>query len=851
LECARHWRELRVFDNGRRVRTGPGVAAGLVNRYLALHGFKLGPDPASIDACTIGGIVANNSSGMCCGTEQNAYRMLESLQFVLPSGTCVDSAEPDASEQLRAREPVIWTGLARLRDRVRSDHCLVERIGRKYRLKNTMGYALNSFLDFDDPLEILWHLLIGSEGTLAFTVAAVFRNIPELAHKATGLLFFADVPSACAAIAPLRDSKAAALELMDRVALKSVEGKPGVPDFVASLPETASALLVEHQAASPGELAALAVDLENTIGSLPVLRRTPVTRNPAEQAAIWAVRKGIIPSVGAVRRRGTTLVTEDVVFPVEALADGVLGLQDLFRKHAYEDSAVFGHAKDGNLHFLLALGTNSARAVDQFSGFLDDLAELVVRRYGGALKAEHGTGRNMAAYLETEWGRDACTIMREVKALVDPVGILNPGVIFNDNPKIHVADLKSIPKVDEETDRCIECGFCEPKCPSRDLTLTPRQRILIRREEARLRQANRRVEAQALADSSVYEVLDTCATDGLCATACPVAIDTGRMVKKLRGERHNRGGKVAAGWLAKHFAFTETALRGALRAAHAGAAVIGPGALRRITLAASALGAPAWSSDMPRAARRLPLTAREGARALYFPSCITRTFGAPGEPSVAELVVAVSARAGVPVWIPPKIKGTCCGMPFSSKGYGEAHARCVARAVERLWDWSNHGSLPVVIDTSPCAYSLKTGRDALNDANRKKFDALRILDSIEFARESVLPALPRNRQLNSVAVHPVCSVVKMGLSASLCEVAGFGAEECYVPVESGCCGFAGDRGFLRPELTDSAARAEAAELARRSFDGYFASSFTCEIGMSRATGHPWRSFWSLLDSSSR
>lgn len=852
VDCTRHWREIQVMDGGRRVRVGPGVIAGLVNRYLAFYGFKLGPDPASIDACTIGGVVANNSSGMCCGVEKNAYKTLESLKFVLPSGTLVDSSVPDASEQLRAREPRIWSGLAELRDRLRADSALVERIHRKYRLKNTMGYALNSFLDFEDPLEILWHLLIGSEGTLAFIVDAVFENIPDLPCKSTGLLFFEDVRSACAAIAPLRESQAMALELMDRMALKSVTGKPGVPDFVPSLPGTASALLVEHQSATPDELALRAGDLEKTIASLPVLRRTAVTRNPSEQAAIWAVRKGIIPSVGAVRRRGTTLVTEDVVFPVESLADGVLGLQELFRKHHYDDSVIFGHAKDGNLHFLLAQGTNDAHEVDQFSAFLEDLAGLVVGRYDGALKAEHGTGRNMAPFLQTEWGPDAYAIMLETKRLIDPDGILNPGVIFNENPKAHVADLKTMPEVDEEMDRCIECGFCEPKCPSKDLSVTPRMRILIRREEARLRQDKREEEALALAKDSVYEVLDTCATDSLCATTCPVAIDTGRMVKDMRSQHHGSISRAAADWIADHFALTEALLRGALRAGHLQAAIIGHSALERITRAGSAFGAAAWAADMPRAAGPLPATVREGARALYFPACITRVFGAsPGQPPVAELIVTVAARAGVPVWIPPKIKGTCCGMPFSSKGYKKAHGRSVNAAIEGLWEWSGQGSLPVVLDTSPCAYTLKNCRDALSEANRKRFDSLRILDSIEFARDFVIPGLPIRRKLKTVALHPVCSVAKMGLSGSLHDIAASCADETFIPVETGCCGFAGDRGFTHPELTDAATRAEAAEIKKRSFDGHFASSRTCEIGMTRATGRTWLSFWALLEEASR
>ncbi len=851
VDCSWHWNDLAVLEQGLRVRVGPGVIAGLVNRRLAPFGVKLGPDPASIDSCLIGGVVANNSSGMCCGVVQNAYHTLESLVFVLPSGTVVDSAQPDAGKRLRELEPRLWQGIAELRDRVCSDRQLVERIRRKYRLKNTMGYSLNAFIDFKDPLDILWHLLVGSEGTLAFLVSAVFRTVPDLPHKSTGLLFFEDVRSACAAIAPLREAGAAALELMDRASLRSVEGRPGVPDFVPSMPGAASALLVEQQAGSAEELVALSGRMDETLTRLPLLRRTPVTRDPLQQAALWAVRKGIIPSVGAVRPRGTTLVTEDVVFPAEDLADGVLGLQDLFRKHRYDNSAIFGHAKDGNLHFLLAQGTNDPREVDQFSNFLEDLATLVVGR-DGALKAEHGTGRNMTPFLEKEWGPDAYAVMRELKQLIDPDGILNPGVILNDDPQAHVAQLKTIPLIEEEVDRCIECGFCEPKCPSRYATISPRQRIMVRREIERLKLARQYDEARALENSSRYQVLDTCATDGLCATACPVEIDTGKIVKRLRGESHGAVGKWAAGQLAGHFGLTERFARFALWAGHVKAAILGHSLIEYLSRPAGRLGLLRWSADMPRAAGTLPVTSRQGARAVYLPSCVTRIFASnKGEPSVAETVVRVAARAGMPVWIPPDVAGNCCGMPFSSKGYADAHARLTNRTIARLWEWSEHGRLPVVLDTSPCAWTLRTCRAVLREENKKKWDAIRILDGIQFARELVLPSLKISRKAGAVALHPVCSVIKMGLVPTLREVACACASEVFVPIESGCCGFAGDRGFLVPELTEAATSRQAAEIRARNFDGYYSSSRTCEIGMTRATGKTWRSIWTLLEEASR
>jgi D-lactate dehydrogenase len=521
VDLSHHWRRLEILDDGARVRVEPGVVGGIVNAHLARHRTKLGPDPASIGACMIGGIVANNSSGMCCGIEQNAYRTLLSLRFVLPSGTEIDTASDTAEASFAEREPGIARGLMELRGRIARDSGLTARIRSKYRMKNTMGYALNAFLDFDTPLSILWHLLVGSEGTLAFIAEAVFRTIPDLPLKSTGLLLFPSVPAACEAIEPLRTSGAKALELMDRASLRSVEGRPGIPAFVSSLPSAAAAILAEYQAGSHDELADSEEAFRSAAPRLPLTTPAKFTREPKPQADLWAARKGLTATIGAMRPSGTSMIFEDVTFPLRHLASGVADLQALFVTHDYPDGIVFGHAKDGNIHFLLSQSFNDAASVAQYERFTDDLVAMVVDRYDGALKAEHGTGRNMAPFVLREWGAEAYEIMREVKRLVDPDGILNPGVLLNDDPHAHLRHLKSLPRVEAEIDRCIECGFCESKCPSRDLTLTPRQRIVVRREQARRRAAGDRAGSDALFDGLDYAMLDTCAVDGMCATACP------------------------------------------------------------------------------------------------------------------------------------------------------------------------------------------------------------------------------------------------------------------------------------------------------------------------------------------
>ena len=485
VEIARNFRGHEVLENGRKIRVQPGLIGANANRALLPYGAKIGPDPASIGTCTLGGILSNNSSGMCCGVDQNAYHTLASVRFVLPSGTAIDTAARDAEDTFFAREPALASGILELKSRIESDSALAQRIRRKYRTKNTTGYSINAFLDFERAIDIFAHLLIGSEGTLAFISEAVLNTVPELPVKYTGLLLFPDLYAASESIVPLRQAGAKALEIMDRASLRSVEDQAGTPPVIKTLSEDAAGLLVEFQSALESERSKLEALAADSTSHLKLLEPAEFTHAASEQAALWKIRAGLFPSVGSVRKSGTTVIIEDVAFPIEHLAPAAQDLTGLFRRHEYDNAIIFGHAKDGNLHFVITQSFNDQRAIDQYSRFIDDLVELVVNRFDGALKAEHGTGRNMAPFVATEWGGDAYEIMRRLKSLADPAGLLNPGVIVNDDARSHLRDLKRFPTVEPEIDKCIECGYCEPRCPSRDLTLTPRQRIVVRREIAR------------------------------------------------------------------------------------------------------------------------------------------------------------------------------------------------------------------------------------------------------------------------------------------------------------------------------------------------------------------------------
>ncbi len=855
-DVSRHWDEVEIEPDGLTVRVQPGVIGAHVNDRLAPFGRRIGPDPASIDSCRVGGIVANNASGMCCGVVENSYHTVESLRFVLPSGVQVDSGLSDADERLAADAPEIARGLSDLRERIHASPELVQRIRAKYRQKNTTGYSLNAFLDEQSPARLLSRLLIGSEGTLAFISDVVFRTLPAYPHRQTALLIFEDLEQAGRAVPLAARSGARAVEIMDRASLDASRGQPGLPVDPSGLPSGAAALLVEYQCESRAGLADARRASAALERELRLAVRPRFTEEPAEQAALWKIRKGLFPAVGATKASGETVIIEDVVFPVERLADGIADLRRLFAQHGYDDAIVFGHAKEGNCHFVLKQSFNEEAEVGRYERFVSGLVELVVGRYDGALKAEHGTGRNMAPFVEAEWGRQATAIMGELKQLVDPDGVLNPGVIINADPRAHLAHLKQLPSIEIEADDCIECGYCERVCPSRRLTTTPRQRIVLRRELVRLDELGEHAARDELARDFVYEAEATCAADGLCATVCPVGIDTGRLVKRLRGARIGERSARTAGRLARHFGGLEGLVAAGVELAHATADTLGPGALEHpVRLAERALGRrlPKWSDSMPYAPAPGPASAPDApADVVYLDSCLSRLMGkpAPGEASLGETLLAVAKRAGVRLRR-PRTRGFCCGLPFGSKGYRAAHAALAEALVDALWDWSEQGRLPIVVDASSCLYALTTSGELLSSDARQRLERMRLIDVVELVRDALLPRLEVRRLERRVALHPTCATRKLGLDAALVEVARRCAAEAIVPVALDCCGMAGDRGLLYPELSASALEQEVDELSRAACDGHYSTNLTCEIALTRATGARYRNILYLVEEASR
>jgi D-lactate dehydrogenase len=827
-----------VLDGGAVLSCEPGVTVRRANAALARYGRRLGPDPASEVACTIGGIVANNSSGMSCGTHANPYATIRSVVAVLASGTVIDTGAPDADDRLRTLEPDLVAGLERLRDLVRHDPSMAEVIERRFAMKNTMGYAANAFLDHTTPADLLTHLLVGSEGTLGFVAEARFDTLPIETHIATGLVVFESLAAATAALPALVTAGLSVIELMDAASLRVAQRLVGCPDLIASLSVVGhAALLIEHHATAAADLAAKVESLEPVLASLGLTAR--LTSEAGERAALWKVRKGLYTAVAGARPSGTTALLEDVCVPVPSLLACCEGLVALFDRHGYDSSVIFGHARDGNIHFLVNEDFTRPGGHERYQAFTADMVDLVLS-LDGNLKAEHGTGRIMAPYVRRQYGDEVYEVMREIKRLFDPAGILNPGVVIAETD---TAALKLPVTVEVEVDRCVECGYCEPVCPSKDLTLTPRQRIVLRREIAAARARDDEALAAELERDEPYESVDTCAVDGMCETACPVTINTGDLVRRLRAEAH--GGVAGAAWDASAATWGAVTRVGGLALSVAdrlpSGLAEGATALARRILPPDVM--PMYDGGLPAGGtlRRPGMIGTGRVTGVYVPACIQTMFGPEDSATSGGVMAAVSAlcdRAGIALLVPDQVASLCCGTPWKSKGHLAGYERMKGRVVPTLLRASALGALPLISDAASCTEGFRTM-------------GLEVEDLTTWARREVLPRVTVTRPYVSVAVHPTCSTTHLGTTPDLVALAGAISRSVVVPDDWGCCAFAGDRGLLHPELTASATAAEAAEVTAHDHDAYVSANRTCELGLTRATGRPYMHVVELLERATR
>uniref|UniRef100_A0A061R4J9 D-lactate dehydrogenase (cytochrome) n=3 Tax=Tetraselmis sp. GSL018 TaxID=582737 RepID=A0A061R4J9_9CHLO len=880
----KNFRNFKIHGDGSMITVEPGLIGGEVNRILENHKkkgghdiqYKIGPDPSSIDSCMVGGIVANNSSGMCCGVSQNTYHTLKDARIVFADGTVLDTADPESCAAFRKSHEGLLNAVQALARRVQADRELTNLIRRKFSIKCTTGYSLNALVDFpaDDPLEIVKRLMVGSEGTLGFVSQATYNTVPEWANKASAFIMFPDIHSACKGAAVLRNETAVdAVELFDNASLiQSREISEDLVKLVKGLGEDmdplAASLLVECRGQTKEDLQASIDEVSRALKSAGLafgarkddpkpLETYAFTEKPDEYKVFWDVRKGLIPIVGAARETGTSMLIEDVACPVDKLADMCVDLMEMFQRYGYADASCFGHALEGNMHLVFAQGFRTPEEVKRFGDMMDEMCHIVATKHSGSLKGEHSTGRNMAPFVELEWGAKATELMWELKELFDPEFVLNPGVILNRDQDVHLKSLKPSPSASALVDRCIECGFCESNCPSKDLSLTPRQRITAYREINRLRALTARTaeEEKRLRDFEKiydYDGNATCAADGMCQEKCPVKINTGELIKAIRAEEmsEQKTASSIAMSLAKHFSGITRVVPPFLNMVDFAHGLLGPKPLELISGAlnkASGRMIPVWSPYMPKGSPRLsePLPpvdhgpSRIPRKVVYLPACVTRMMGpARGDDitkSVPDTLLSLFSKAGYEVVYPKGIDSLCCGMMFNSRGFKEASGFVGGNMEKAILEASENGKYPVVIDTSPCLSQVKS---SLSEPSLR----FSLYEPVEFIRYFLMEHLEFEPMKEKIVVHVPCSSKKMGIEESFMKVAERCAKEV-TPSGIPCCGMAGDRSMRYPELSANSLQHLNVEGCS---DGY-STSRTCEMSLSTNSGIHFKGLVYLVD----
>lgn len=833
LDVRRHFRDIEVLDDGARVRVQPGATIREVNARLARHKVKLGPDPASEIACTIGGMIANNSSGMTCGVTANTYKTMNRMTVVLPSGTVIDTGAADADDQLRATEPALVEVLEKLRDQLRAPETLAD-LTRRYAMKNTMGYGLNSFIDFDSPARILEHLMIGSEGTLGFVAEATLNTVPVHPLTTTGLLLFSSLDAATDALPTLVRSGADVVELLDSASMIAMgaEGAAVLPEGLKLGRQ--AALLVEYQGDTADELAERSGRGSAQFGSFDLDASPEMTSDSGRREQMWTMRKGLYTKIARNRPRGTAALLEDIAVPVDALGGVCSQLHVLFDRHNYEGGVIFGHAKDGNIHFLVTEDFDGPASMRRYEAFTEDMVQLVLAEQG-TLKAEHGTGRIMAPFVRRQYGDDLYDAMWQVKRACDPTLALNPGAVLTDDPNLHLKDIKQTAPVRSVIDDCVECGYCEPVCPSQHLTTTPRQRIVVQRAIATAQANGDHAFAEQLLKEETYDVVQTCAVDGMCQTACPVQINTGDLVRDLRAERAPKALDLAWAQVAKVWGpFSRVASVGMTVVDHVPNPLVrgALGVARKLT---SEDIIPTLSPELPGGgpARRAVKVSQPDA--IFMPACVGTMFGTGHEcgNGVADALMRLADSVGVRLGVPEGIGGLCCATPWKSKGLTTGGHIMGERLVDVLGEATDGWRRPIVCDTVSCTEGIHVALMKQGVANAT------VVDATVYTAEHIAPHLPELARAKLAVVHPTCSSTRLGANSALIMLAGLVADQVVVPNGWRCCGFAGDRGLLHEELTATATRDEAAAVAALDAQLYLSCNRPCELAMTRATGHTY------------
>ena len=912
IVAGKHWEKYEIGEKQDTIRLQPGIVGAKVNEILKPYGRVFPPDPASIGSAMVGGIVINNASGMNCGVHANSDRMMVSARIILTDGTILDTGSEESRKAFRESHPEFLKKIEALRDKVRADKELADRISKKYSIKNVTGLNLRPLIAYDDPFDIIAHSMVGSEGTLAFLSEVTMKTLYDYKYKASAMVYFLTMKESCEAVVAMKKLKATdddlkmsaeqlmvkSAEMLDYMSLNSVDD----PVFLRYKEDVdagriagvepgdyhnLTAILTETKGVTHEQLLEKIDAISKCLKQFSLYQPVEFTEDPKVYGKYWAIRSGIFPSVGGTRPIGTSCLIEDVAFPIESLPEATVKLQKLIAEHGYDDACIYGHAFEGNYHFILNQSFADEHEVARYAEMMRDVAKLVVEGYDGSLKAEHGTGRNMAPFVKYEWGEKAYEAMKELKAIFDPEGLLNQGVIFNDDPDCFIKCLKPLPVLDYDFDsvpdgghylmdpelstaketieqvkranKCIECGFCEVNCMSCGLTLSSRMRIAVQREIRELEVTGRDPQrAATLRKQYKYYGDQTCATDGLCSTSCPMKINTGELTHLIRQLDMNKStlGYQVGEFAANHMAGIKSGLRVVLDVAHLAHITLGPTLMTNVCRTMNKMGLPLWTTAMPKKRRQpkpsdltqfiieksIPHKEQEHSdlKVVYFPSCINQTMGqsksGPMKHDLVDEVIQLMAKAGYEIIFPEGMEHMCCGQIWESKGMLDIADRKSAELEKALWKASEHGKYPVLCAQSPCLHRM-----------RKVMKKMKLYEPAEFIMTYLVDRLDFHPTDKHIALHLTCSTRQMGVDKDMIALAKLCSNNVYLPEGVGCCGFAGDRGFTFPEMNRYALRKLRPQIEKNNIEVGYSNSRTCEIGLETNTGIPYMSIVYLVN----